>query len=316
MTKEELGRVVLICGGVSSEREVSLMSGAGVEKALREAGVDVTVFDPKTGTLSELEAGHYDRAFIALHGRLGEDGGIQGVLNCLGVPYTGPGVTASAITIDKEKTKILWRAAGIPVPEGRVVRRGASDAELADVIGSLGRTGLVVKPAAEGSSVGLTKLDACDLTPGRLREAVDLASGGRDERDVLVEEFIRGRELTVAVLDGRALPAIDIQAPGGDYDYRNKYFGNAVHYECPAKLEPGRAEELARVCERAFAALGCRGWSRVDVMERADGRFALLEINTSPGMTPHSLVPMAARAVGMDYTALCLRVLALAQTDA
>ena len=296
---ENLGRVVLLMGGVSSEREVSLMSGEGVHKALVSKGVDVLKFDPKTDSLETLEKGGFDRAFIALHGRLGEDGTIQGVLNYLGIPYTGPGVTASAMAIDKDLTKRVWRSAGIPVPEGVMIDPKADDAVLEEAIACLGATGLAVKPAHDGSSIGVTKL--AEPTVAALRKALEDAAGVRGD-EVLVEEYIHGREFTVAVLEG-------------DYDFNNKYFGDAVHYDCPAKLEDEAAATLGSLCERAFAAVGARGWSRIDALQRADGSFALLEINTSPGMTPHSLVPMAARAVGMDYADLCLKVLSLARCD-
>lgn len=305
------GRVVLLMGGISSEREVSLMSGEGVLKALQSKGVDVTPFDPKTESLEKLENGRFDRAFIALHGRLGEDGTVQGVLNWLGIPYTGPGVTASAMAIDKELTKTVWRAAGLPVPRGVLLHANAADVELARVIEEFGATGLVVKPAKDGSSIGVTKLN--EPTVATLREALRLAAE-RGE-DVLAEEYIRGREFTIAVLDGEALPIIEIKAPEGDYDFENKYFGNAVSYDCPASLSEAQSTELASLCEKAFSVVGARGWSRIDALQRADGSFALLEINTSPGMTPHSLVPMAARAVGLDYADLCLRVLSLAKID-
>lgn len=305
------GRVVLLMGGISSEREVSLMSGEGVLKALQSKGVDVTPFDPKTESLEKLENGRFDRAFIALHGRLGEDGTVQGVLNWLGIPYTGPGLTASAMAIDKELTKTVWRAAGLPVPRGELLCANAADCELARVIDEFGATGLVVKPAKDGSSIGVTKLN--DPTVATLREALRVAAE-RGE-DVLAEEYIRGREFTIAVLDGKALPIIEIKAPEGDYDFENKYFGNAVSYDCPANLSEAQSAELASLCEKAFSVVGARGWSRIDALQRADGSFALLEINTSPGMTPHSLVPMAARAVGLDYADLCLRVLSLAKID-
>lgn len=306
-----LGRVAVLCGGTSSEREVSLMSGEGVLKALREAGVDAHAVDPKFESPAQLREKGFDRAFVALHGRFGEDGNVQGLLNWQGIPYTGPGLTASAVAFDKELTKTVWRAAGVPVPEGREVTVAATDAELQDLIDRFGATGLVVKPARDGSSIGVTKLN--DPCVACLREAIEKAAvyGG----DVLVEEYIRGREFTVALLDGKALPVIEIKAPEGSYDFQNKYYTDDVVYECPAALSPAEAQELARLCEKAFAAVGARGWSRIDVLRRADGSFALLEINTAPGMTPHSLVPMAARAVGMDYAALCVRVLELARVD-
>lgn len=311
MTTQDFGRVVLLKGGVSSEREVSLMSGAGVEAALKGAGVDVTVFDPKTDPLTQLVEGKFDRAFISLHGKQGEDGVIQGLLNYLGIPYTGPGVTASAVAMNKELTKALWRDAGIPVPAGRRLSGTVTDDEIEALIRDFGAEGLVVKPAKDGSSIGVTKLQKGDVSPARLREALEKAGG----EDVLVEAYVHGREFTVAVLAGEALPVIEIIAPEGDYDFQNKYYTDDVRYECPAKLPEEKAAELRALCEKAFAVLGCRGWSRIDVLEKPEGGFVLLEINTSPGMTPHSLVPMAARAVGLDYAALCLKVLGLAATD-
>ena len=292
MTQAEeprLERVVVLEGGISSEREVSLLSGRGVKEALASKGLEVESWDPAVDSVGGLEEGAYDAAFIALHGTLGEDGSVQGLLNCIGLPYTGPGVTASAIAMDKELTKNIWRANGISVPAG-------------------------VKPGHDGSSIGVTKLDRDALSLHSLRAALN-AAAERDAAEVLVEEYIHGREFTVAILDGKALPVIEICAPEGSYDFQNKYYTDVVRYECPAKLPEASAKALAAACEKAFAVLGCRGWSRVDALERADGTFALLEINTSPGMTPHSLVPMAARAVGLSYADLCLRVLGLARTD-
>ena len=308
---ESLGKVVLILGGFSSERDVSLMSGKGVFDALTEAGVDVTRFDPKEQPLSELEAGNYDRAMISLHGRFGEDGTIQGILEYLGVPYTGPGVRTSAITIDKNLTKMVWNAHNIPTPHGMLVSR---DDDMEFVIQSLG-SDLVVKPSREGSSIGLTKLE--NATPQALAEAVNRAAD-LDQR-VLVEERIYGRELTVAVMGAaettHALPIVEIVAPNGDYDYQNKYFTTDVRYDCPANLPEELAQEIARTCEKAYRVLEARGWGRIDVMLRDDGRFALLEINTSPGMTSHSLVPLAAKASGKSYKQLCLEVLSQAALD-
>ncbi len=309
-----LSRVVVLQGGISSEREVSLLSGKGVADALRAKGLEVDVWDPASDSVGMLEEGGYDAAFIALHGKLGEDGSIQGLLNCLGLPYTGPGVAASAIAIDKEMTKALWVDAGIPVPAGARLSARSSDAELLAAIDAFGKTGLVVKPGHDGSSIGVTKILPEALTLESLRDAVRDAAR-RDEDEVLAEEYIQGREFTVAVLDGKALPVIEIIAPEGSYDFQNKYYTDSVRYECPANLSDEESKELREACEKAFRTLGCRGWSRIDAMRRPDGGFALLEINTSPGMTPHSLVPMAARSVGLDYGELCLRVLGLAQTD-
>lgn len=308
---QNLGKVVVLLGGHSSEREVSLMSGEGVLKALREKGVDAHAFDPAREPLDALLQGGYERAFIALHGGAGENGTIQGLLNFLRLPYTGPGVAASAVSFDKEVTKTLWRAAGLPVPEGRVMTGDEDDATLEAVIRELGATGLVVKPGRDGSSIGVSKLDR--PTTATLREALKLAKSLCDE--ILVEEYIRGREFTVAVLDGRALPVIEIRAPEGSYDFQNKYYTDVVSYDCPANLSEEESATLREYCEKAFRAVGARGWSRIDALRRADGRFALLEINTAPGMTPHSLVPMAARAEGMDYGTLCVKLLEGARID-
>lgn len=309
-----LSRVAVLLGGISSEREVSLLSGKGVADALRAKGLEVDLWDPATDSVSMLEEGGYDAAFIALHGKLGEDGSIQGLLNCIGLPYTGPGVAASAIAIDKEMTKEIWRAAGIPVPAGAKLSAASSDAELLAAIDAFGRTGLVVKPGHDGSSIGVTKILPQTLNLESLSKAVGNAAE-RDAGEVLAEEYIQGREFTVAVLDGKALPVIEIIAPEGSYDFQNKYYTDCVRYECPAKLSDEESAELRAACEKAFRAIGCRGWSRIDAMRRPDGGFALLEINTSPGMTPHSLVPMAARSIGLDYGELCLKVLGLAETD-
>lgn len=303
---KRLGRVAVLMGGMSSEREVSLSSGRGVYEALREKGVDATAVDPAKTPVETLK-GAFDRAFIALHGRFGEDGTIQGVLEYLQIPYTGPGVAASAIAMNKELTRRLWRASGLPVARGRVAA-GPDEAEA--ILSDLGRD-LVVKPVSDGSSIGVTKLQGA--TVDELREAIGEAC--RLNEGVLVEERIFGRELTIAVVDGKALPVIEIRAPEGDYDYHNKYFGNAVVYDCPAKLDAVATEAVCRAAEAGFAALGARGWGRIDVMMREDGSFVLLELNTSPGMTPHSLVPMAARAVGVDYAGLCLHIASRAALD-
>lgn len=308
---KSLGKVVLLLGGRSSEREVSLMSGKGVFDALQGAGVDVTRFDPQEQPLSELEKGDYDRAVISLHGRFGEDGTIQGVLEYLNIPYTGPGVRASAIAIDKNLTKLVWRERQIPTPNGMLVTK---DSDMSFVIQELG-VNLVVKPSREGSSIGLTKLEYANVQT--LREAVEKAS--ELDPQVLVEERIYGRELTVAILgegqDARVLPIIEIVAPDGDYDYQNKYFTDVVRYECPADLSEELRDDISTTCLRAYRALGARGWSRIDVMLAEDGRFVLLEMNTSPGMTAHSLVPLAAKNAGMSYEELVLQVAASASLD-
>ncbi len=301
------GRVAVLCGGRSAEREVSLMSGAGVLEALCRCGIDAHAFDPAERALDELRRDRFDRAFIALHGRYGEDGTVQGALELLGVPYTGSGVMASAIAMDKVYTKRIWMTHGLPTP-GFEVAAGA-----ADVRHAAARFGLplAIKPSREGSTIGFTKLASI----GEAQAAWEIAR--RHDDAVLCEEFVTGRELTIAILGSgdaaRALPVIDIVAPAGNYDYQNKYFRNDTRYLCPAELCAPLAGEIAELSLRAYRALGCEGWGRVDVMLRAaDNRPFLLEVNTSPGMTAHSLVPMAARAVGMSYDDLCLAILATA----
>lgn len=306
-------RIAVFMGGISHEREVSLMSGKGVCEALRSKGFDVTPYDPATDSVEMLEAGKFDAAFIALHGKLGEDGSIQGLCNCLGLPYTGPGVEASAIAMDKELTKVIWRAAGVPVPEGVRLERGVSEEEVASLAARFAKTGFVVKPDRDGSSIGVTKVQPESASAETLRAALELAFSQGE--GALVEEYIHGREFTIALIDGKALPVIEIQAPEGSYDFQNKYYTDVTKYICPAEIPEAASAELRAACERAYRALGCRGWARVDALERPDGSFALLEINTSPGMTPHSLVPMAARAVGMDYASLCEALLKLARVD-
>lgn len=304
---KNLGRVAVLMGGLSSEREVSLSSGSGVLEALKRSGVDAHAFDPAERPVLELAQEGFDRVFISLHGRFGEDGTIQGVLEYLQLPYTGPGVRASAVAMDKAMTRSVWLNAGVPVAKGMVVTRVEEAERVMSEIGN----NVVVKPSKEGSSIGVTKL--ADCTREELEKA--LAAALAYDEEVLVEERIFGREFTVAVLDGKALPVIEIKAPDGDYDFQNKYFGDAVKYDCPAQLPETAADALARTCEKAFEAVGARGWSRIDVMQREDGSFVLLEINTSPGMTPHSLFPMAARAVGMSYEDLCVHVASNASLD-
>jgi D-alanine-D-alanine ligase len=302
-----LGRVAVLLGGRSAEREVSLMSGTGVLEALRRVGVDAHPFDPAERSLAELNAEGFDRVFIALHGRYGEDGTVQGALELLGLPYTGSGVMASAIAMDKVYTKRIWQTHGLPTP-GFALARSAQD-----VAAAATRFGLplAVKPSREGSTIGFTRLACLDEAAA----AWELAR--RHDDDVLCEEFVSGRELTVAVLgsgeSATALPVIEIVAPAGNYDYQNKYFGDDTRYDCPADLSPALAAEIAELSVQAYRAIGCEGWGRVDVMLRAaDERPFLLEVNTSPGMTGHSLVPMAARAIGTSYEALCLEILATA----
>lgn len=305
------GKVGVLFGGRSAEREVSIMSGTGVLNALRERGVDAHAFDPGTQSLAELEAARFDRVFIALHGRGGEDGTIQGVLETLGVPYTGSGVQASAIAIDKLLTKRIWQREGLPTPEYRV---GHAATDWMQVVAEIGDR-LIVKPSREGSTIGITKVTRHDGNELALayEEAV------RHDSSVLIEQLIDGRELTCAIVGAgstaEALPLIEIRAPEANYDYHHKYFSDDTKYLCPAPIDEALAVRLQELCLRAYTALGARGWGRVDVMLGAGDRPFLLELNTSPGMTGHSLVPMAARAIGVSYADLVLRILAGASLD-
>ncbi len=305
-----LGRVAVLHGGSSSEREVSLMSGAGVLGALRARGVDAIGFDPALQSLHELRTLGVRRAFIALHGRMGEDGTVQGALELLGIPYTGPGVLASALAIDKHMTKRLWQCEGLPTPAWRLVRDVDAARAAADAIG----LPLIFKAVHEGSTLGLARADR------REQVAAAFADAARFDAMVLAEAFIDGEEVTCALLgDGdaaQALPLIRIQAPGGNYDFEHKYYSDETRYLCPSGLPQAEEAAIRALALASYRALGCRGWGRADVMIRAaDRQPLLLEMNTSPGMTGHSLVPMAARAAGIDYEQLCLRVLADARLD-
>ena len=293
------GKVAVLMGGKSAEREVSLKSGAMVLGALRSRGVDAHAFDPAERNLEDLLKQKFARAFIALHGRFGEDGTVQGVLEWLGIPYTGSGILASALAMDKLRTKLLWHAEGLPTPPYEVLRR---ESELQAVAKRLG-TPLFVKPAAEGSSVGMSKVRSA----ASLDEAYALAVNY--DPVVIAEKFIDGPELTGAVLGDEVLPLIRIETPREFYDYEAKYIANDTRYLIPAGLSAKKEKALQALCLKAFRALGCRGWGRVDLMLDKRGRAYLLEINTAPGMTDHSLVPMAARAVGIAYEDLCLRIL-------
>ena len=305
-----LGKVAVLMGGSSAEREISLMSGAGVLKALLSQGVDAQAFDPAERDLGELKRDGFARCFIALHGRFGEDGTVQGALELLGIPYTGSGVMASSIAIDKVMTKRIWRAEGLSTPAWkRVASSEATRAALAE----LGAP-MIVKPAREGSSIGLTKVmtaEQCDAA---------YAAAAKEDEQVLCEQFISGDEVTVPVLGtgaaARALPVIRIVAPGGNYDYQNKYFTDDVQYLVPCGLPAGEEEAIQQLVLQAYGVLGCRGWARADVMiDHRTRRPYLLEINTAPGMTGHSLVPMSARAAGISYEALCLQLLQAATLD-
>jgi D-alanine-D-alanine ligase len=304
----QFGKVAVLMGGASAEREVSLMSGTGVLKALRSKGVDAHAFDPAERDLGDLKREGFARCFIALHGRLGEDGTVQGALELLGIPYTGSGVMASSISMDKVMTKRIWLAEGIPTPRYQLLRRGAFDRrQIMEVPDALGLP-VIVKPACEGSSLGVTKV----MGYSGMAAAVDAASQLKD--DILCEECIEGDEVTCPVLgsgdQARALPVIRIVAPEGKYDYENKYFTDTTQYLVPSGLPVGEEEAIQALVLKAYQVLGCRGWGRVDVMIDADTRKPyLLEINTSPGMTSHSLVPMSAKAAGISYEDLCVQLL-------
>jgi D-alanine-D-alanine ligase len=301
---KELGKVGVLFGGRSAEREISILSGTGVLQALQAKGVDAHAFDPAERSLADLAAEKFDRVFIALHGRYGEDGSLQGALEQLGIPYTGSGVMASSVGMDKITTKIVWLAHGVSTPKYAVIDQGA---DLDKVLAELGLP-LIVKAPLEGSSIGITKVTRAE----DLKAAVDLSR--RYDQRVLAEQFIEGREFSVPVLgtgpSARALPIIEIVAPEGDYNYQHKYFTDDTKYHCPAPLDAATTEAIQREVEKAYRALGCEGWSRVDVLLReSDNQFFLLEVNTSPGMTTHSLVPMAARAEGTSYEDLCVAIL-------
>ena len=302
MRVHEFGRVAVLMGGASAEREISLMSGRGVLAALQSRGVDAHAFDPSERDLSDLKREGFARCFIALHGRGGEDGTLQGALEVLGMPYTGSGVMGSAIGMDKWRTKLIWLAAGIPTPRYRILAADDNWQAVADELG----LPLIVKPAREGSTLGLTKVS----TVGELPAAYELAAN--KYRDLaLAEEFIAGAEYTASILGDTVLPLIRIDAPDGNYDYQNKYFSDDTRYICPCGLPAAEQASLQDLSLKAFRLVGCAGWGRIDIMRRADGQAFLLEVNTSPGMTGHSLVPMAARAAGISYEDLCLNILAM-----
>ena len=310
----QLGKVAVLLGGQSAEREVSLMSGQGVLQALRSRGVDAYAFDPSERELGELKREKFTRCFIALHGRFGEDGTVQGALELMGIPYTGSGVMASSIAIDKVMTKRVWLAEELPTPRYILLRRGAFDRrQVMTVPDQLGLP-VIVKPAREGSSIGVFKVAGYS----GMADAVDQAAVL--DADVLCEQFIEGDEVTCPVLgtgdSARALPVIRIVAPEGNYDYQNKYFTDTTQYLVPCGLPAGEEEAIQAMVLKAYRVLGCRGWGRIDVM--IDGKTRqpyLLEINTAPGMTGHSLVPMSARAAGISYEDLCMELLRSASLD-
>jgi D-alanine-D-alanine ligase len=296
----KFGKVAVLMGGRSAEREISLMSGNAVLKALRTQGVDAHPFDPAQRDLFELKREGFARCFIALHGRGGEDGTLQGTLEVLGIPYTGSGVMGSAIGMDKWRTKMIWIANKLPTPRYRILSAGDDWKAVARELG----LPLIVKPAHEGSTLGLTKV----ATVRELPAAYELAAT-RFRDTALAEQFIDGPEYTAAILGNEALPLIRIEAPEGNYDYQNKYFTDATKYFCPCGLPARKEQELRALALRAFRAVGCSGWGRIDIMLDAAKKPWLLEVNTIPGMTDHSLVPMAARGAGIPFEDLCVRIL-------
>ncbi|MDN8616725.1 D-alanine--D-alanine ligase [Variovorax ginsengisoli] len=311
---QALGKVAVLFGGSSAEREISIMSGTGVLEALRSRGVDAHPFDPADRDLAELRREGFARCFVALHGRHGEDGTVQGALELLGIPYTGSGVMASSVAMDKVMTKRIWQADGLPTPRYVRLAFDQQSREQINAVPDVLGLPLIVKPPREGSSIGVTKVEGYS----QMQDAVALAV--RYDADVLCEEFIEGEEVTCALLgsglDAVALPVVRIAAPEGAYDYQNKYFTDDVKYHCPSGLPEAEEHEIRRIALAAYHQLGCRGWGRADLMIRASDRKPfLLEMNTSPGMTSHSLVPMSARAAGIAYEDLCLRVLATASLD-
>jgi len=297
----EFGKVAVLLGGPSSEREISFLSGNAVLKALTGKGIDAHPFDPAQRDLLELKREGFDRAFIALHGRFGEDGTVQGALETLKIPYTGSGVMASALAMDKWRTKLVWIASGVPTPRYRVVD---AQSDWMQVVAELGLP-LIVKPAREGSTIGITKVASVDH--GEL--AVAYGAAAKHDDLVLVEEYVTGIEVTASILGHRALPLIRIEAPQGNYDYHNKYFSDETKYFCPSGLPAALEDDIRAECLRAFDLVGCTGWGRLDLILRDDGTYSLLEVNTSPGMTGHSLVPMAARQAGIAFDDLCVEIL-------
>jgi len=298
----KFGKVGVLFGGKSAEREVSLKSGAMVLAALKAKGVDAHAFDPRDRSLDALAAERFERVFIALHGRYGEDGTMQGALELLGIPYTGSGVLASALAMDKWRTKLLWQAAGVPTPPYVMLTRETDFRAVADHLG----LPIMVKPANEGSSIGMSKVRRAQ----DLEEAFALAVNYDDV--VIAEKFIEGTELTGGILGDIALPLIRLETPRDFYDYEAKYLADDTRYIVPCGLAADKEREVQELGLAAFRTLGCRGWGRVDLMLDREGRPWFLEVNTSPGMTDHSLVPMAARHAGIPFEELCVRILGMA----
>ncbi len=296
---KSFGRVAVLMGGTSAEREVSLKSGAAVHAALERRGVETVAIDAGEQVIRQIEQSGCDRVFIALHGRGGEDGVIQGALETMGMPYTGSGVLASALGMDKLRTKRIWQGAGLPTPDCAQLNDGF-DAE--DIVARLGLP-LIIKPVHEGSSIGMSKVDTADALETAWRQAA------RYDSEVIAEQWIDGNEYTVAIVAAEALPAICLQTPHSFYDYAAKYQADTTEYLCPCGLGQGDEQMLQRLAQQAFDAVGAWGWGRVDAMRDRHGQYWLIEVNTIPGMTDHSLVPMAARAAGIDFDELVWRIL-------
>ncbi|ACT14605.1 MULTISPECIES: D-alanine--D-alanine ligase [Pectobacterium] len=302
-------KVAVLLGGTSAEREVSLLSGQAVLAGLKEAGINAHAVDTRDVSVTTLKEEGFTKIFIALHGRGGEDGTLQGVLEFLGLPYTGSGVMASALTMDKLRTKQVWQAVGLPVsPYVALDRRQYSEMAANALLATFTHLGLplIVKPSREGSSVGMSKVNTLSELPAALEEAF------RHDDDILVEKWLSGPEYTVAILGDEVLPSIRIQPAGTFYDYEAKYLSDDTQYFCPSGLSDEKEQELAGLAMAAYRAVGCSGWGRVDFMLDSDGAFYLLEVNTSPGMTSHSLVPMAAHQRGLTFSQLVVKILELA----
>lgn len=296
---QDFGKVAVLMGGSSAEREVSLMSGGAVLASLKASGVDAHAFDPSEADLHELKTQGFARAFIALHGRGGEDGTVQGMLEMLGIPYTGSGVMSSALSMDKWRTKMVWLAGGLPTPRFHILREDTDWKAVAEDLD----LPIFVKPVHEGSSMGATKVtDAAQLPAA-------FALAAKFDTLVIAEEFIAGQELTVPFLGDEMLPIVRIEAPGGNYDYQNKYFTDDTKYYCPSGLPEAQEMALRELVGQSARLLDCRGWGRGDLILTDAGAPYLLEMNTSPGMTNHSLVPMSARVAGYSFDQLCLAIL-------
>lgn len=305
MNARDFGKVAVLLGGKSSEREISLMSGTAVLEALQRQGVDAHAFDTGQRNLADFAVEEFNRAFVILHGRWGEDGTIQGALDLMGVPYTGSGVMACALAMDKWRTKLVWQAAGIPTPRFEMLHASSNFAATARELG----VPMIIKPAREGSTIGLSKVNDAKEFEAAYREAA------KYDPLVMAEQFIDGPELTAAILDDESLPLVRIEAPGHNYDYNAKYFSDETQYFCPSGIAPALEDRIRRLCADAYRIIGCSGWGRVDVMLDGDDQPWILEVNTVPGMTGHSLVPMAAKAIGLSFDQLVMRILEGARVE-